>query len=72
MKVVIGSCCYWLSFSASTCIRIGYDRVVPKTLKLCMQRRRGEGEIQNICQSTVLHIVSRLYNISCGASHRRV
>ena len=33
MKVVIGSCCYWLSFSASTCICIGYDRVVPKILK---------------------------------------
>ena len=32
LKVVIGSCCYWLSFSASTCICIGYDRVVPKSL----------------------------------------
>ena len=38
LKVVIGSCCYWLSFSASTCICIGYDRVVPKSLNTHFRR----------------------------------
>ena len=58
LKVVIGSCCYWLSFTASTCICIGYDRVVPKSLNAFCRTSTFFFEVSHVILGALVQLFS--------------